>query len=566
MAVPNQVGRYRIIGELGRGGMGAVLRGIDPALEREVAVKIIAPRRDLGEREHQEMIRRFLREAKLAARINHPGVVTVYDSGQDESTLFLVMELVEGESLAQRLDRGAYPDRAEALRIVAEVAEALVAAHALGVVHRDIKPSNILITRDNRIKVTDFGVAKAIGEDTGLTRTGTAVGSPCYMSPEQVMGHDLDGRADLFSLGVVLFEMLLRRRPFPADTITTLVYQILNTDPLAETEKLSSLDQDLVELLRSCLAKDPSQRVADAVSLAAQARALAGQPSDLDSTRPTLVLPQAAARRAAARSETAETVVPTPPPLPPPPIETTASLPEMARTADRRTTLLLWLLVPVVITSCIIAVILVVGRQPAPDTSAVLQTPTNESGNHEGTENTEGTRSIESGSGAVKPAAWTPIPETAAIAPPPSPTRPELTRRQSAEHRVGMTPRPTRIIATPTPIPPPTSPPPPATPTFLPSPTPTPPIVETYTCAWGAEFNIDPEEAEVAIDGQVIGIADDWDGSGGGQVYYFDGPGVYYARFTHHRFQITWVKIIVKEDAAEGIADIDTEMRKLKER
>jgi serine/threonine-protein kinase len=513
--------------------MGTVLRAIDPALEREVAVKIIAPRRDLGERGHQEMMQRFLREAKLAARINHPGVVTVYDAGEDDSTLYLVMELVEGESLLQRLERGAYPNRAEALRIVAETAEALAAAHALGVVHRDIKPSNILITRANRIKVTDFGVAKAIGEDSGLTRTGAAIGSPCYMSPEQVMGRDLDGRSDLFSLGVVLFEMLLRRRPFPADTITTLVYQILNTDPLAEKDRLGSLDDDLVELLRSCLAKEPSGRAADASSLAARARALAGQPVDRAGTAPTMVLPRAPGRRAGA--ETAETVDLIPPPLPPR-IEATATPTEAERVADRRPSLLLWL-VPVVITACIIVVVLIAGQQPAPDTIS-------------DTESTEGT------------AAWTPFPGGAALTPEPSPTRPEPVR-QVAEHR--LTPRSSPSIATATPVLPATLPPPPTTPTFIPSPTPTPPIVETYTCRYYAEFNIEPEEAEVTINGEVIGIADEWDGSGGGERYYFD-PGTYYVRFTMEGYEVTWVKIIVTLDAEEAIADIDTELRKLRKR
>ncbi len=288
MTIPSRVGRYTITGELGRGAMGVVLRGLDPTLDRPVAVKVIGlPGTGAGPTE--ELTARFLRESKLAARINHPGVVTIYDSGRDEGLLYLVMELVEGESLSHKIKRGDYPTRAEALKMVAAVADALSAAHSLGVVHRDVKPANILITTDGRVKVSDFGVAKAIGDSTELTRTGMTVGSPAYMAPEQVRGERADPRADLFSLGVILYELLLHRKPFPADTVTTLVYQILNHDPFGNPEILDALGDEVAALLRRCLAKAVGERITTATEFATEARRLSQlTPPELEDTMATM--------------------------------------------------------------------------------------------------------------------------------------------------------------------------------------------------------------------------------------------------------------------------------------
>jgi eukaryotic-like serine/threonine-protein kinase len=292
---PATVGRYAVQGELGRGAMGVVFRALDPALDRAVAVKVIAARAGELARVDPDLEARFLREARVAARISHPNVVTVFDAGREGSSLYLVMELIEGESLAARLLRGEFPTAAQALELTAQVADALGAAHALGVVHRDIKPGNIMVTRSGRVKVADFGVAKAIGEETDLTRSGTVVGSPAYMAPEQVRGQTLDGRADLFSLGVVLYELLMRRKPFPADTVTTLIYQILHEDPLADPAVSSALGGEVAGFLRRCLEKLPQRRIGDAASFAAEARALEAVAASADAvtTGPTAAIPKA---------------------------------------------------------------------------------------------------------------------------------------------------------------------------------------------------------------------------------------------------------------------------------
>ncbi len=277
-----RIGRYELLGEIGRGAMGAVYRARDTRLKREVAIKTIASTGSDVERD--DLANRLEREAQVAATLNDPGIVAIYDVEQEGQVLYVVMELVEGESLAQRMACGPRFDPGQALRIATSVADALGVAHAAGIVHRDIKPANLLMTCDGKVKVSDFGIAKAIGEQVAMTRTGMLVGSPAYMAPEQVQGGALDGRADLFSLGIVLFEMLAGHRPFPADTVTALVYQILHSDPFEDWQNLSHLNADVVDFLRWALAKDRDRRVPLARTFAERARALAVREGNLDAT------------------------------------------------------------------------------------------------------------------------------------------------------------------------------------------------------------------------------------------------------------------------------------------
>ncbi|HEY0556229.1 MAG TPA: serine/threonine-protein kinase, partial [Thermoanaerobaculia bacterium] len=223
------VGRYRILSFLGAGAMGEVYLAEDPQIDRRLAIKTV---RLVGRpQEIEDRKKRLLREARAAGRLLHPNVVTLFDAGEAEGLLYLAFEYVEGTDLAQRLDKGGRMSLREALRAVRQAAEALGYAHNQGIVHRDIKPSNILLDRAGWVKVADFGIAKMAGQSTELTMAGSVMGSPQYLSPEQIRGEDLDGRSDIFSLGVVLYEILSGKRPFEGDTITTLVYQILHKEP-----------------------------------------------------------------------------------------------------------------------------------------------------------------------------------------------------------------------------------------------------------------------------------------------------------------------------------------------
>ncbi len=265
---PERIGRYVILRTLGRGAMGVVYLARDPQIERELALKTI--RFDDAEKSFSadEAKARFLKEAKISGRLQHPHIVTVFDVGEDQGMLYLAMELVQGGSFSQRLaDPAGFPIR-ERVRVVAEVAEALAHAHERGVLHRDIKPANILLTPALVAKVTDFGIGKLLTGDTELTSTGQMVGSPAYMSPEQIKGDKLDARTDIFSLGVVLYQALTLRKPFPADTLTTLVYQILHEEPADPTVVAGDLPEGLGAIVRKCLAKDRANRYVDAGELA----------------------------------------------------------------------------------------------------------------------------------------------------------------------------------------------------------------------------------------------------------------------------------------------------------
>jgi len=272
------VGRYRILRPLGAGAMGEVYLAEDPQIERLLAIKTVrvtgdAPSEAEQTAQLEERTQRLLREARTAGRLIHPHIVTLFDAGEEQGTLYLAFEYVEGQSLADRLRTGAPLTVAEALRIARETAEGLDYAHRRGIVHRDIKPANLLLTADGQLKISDFGIAKMVGQATELTVTGSVVGSPQYLSPEQVRGEELDGRSDLFSLGIVLYEMVGGRRPFEGETFTTLLYKILHEQP--EPIRLhADLTPALARLLGRLLAKDRDARLPDGAAVAEELAAL----------------------------------------------------------------------------------------------------------------------------------------------------------------------------------------------------------------------------------------------------------------------------------------------------
>ena len=254
--------RYELGPVLGQGGMARVHKGVDRQLDRRVAIKVLAPPFDRDD----EFVERFRREARAAAGLSHPNIVAVFDSGSDDGTHFIVTELVEGETLADRLRDGPMPP-ADAVAVGVDVAHALAAAHALGLIHRDIKPGNVMLLPDGRVKVVDFGIARAAGSDT-LTHTGVVLGSTAYLSPEQAAGQPVDERADLYSLGCVLYEMLTGRVPFRADTPIATMYRHVNEDaPPPST--IAPVQPELEDVVLRCLEKDPKRRFASAPELEA---------------------------------------------------------------------------------------------------------------------------------------------------------------------------------------------------------------------------------------------------------------------------------------------------------
>jgi len=253
-------GRYEILAELGRGAMGVVYKARDPKINRLVAVKTISLAGQPPEDE-QEYRERFHREAEAAGRLSHPGIVTIFDVGEEPETRapYIVMEFVGGQSLDKLLSR---EDRRlpleAALQLTHELAEALDCAHGQGVVHRDLKPANILLTEEGHAKIADFGIAKL--NLANHTLAGRALGTPAYMSPEQLNGEAVDGRSDLFSLGVVLYTILTGYRPFQGNSALTVSYKVVNRDPIPATVLDTELPQALDYIISRAMAKDPAQR------------------------------------------------------------------------------------------------------------------------------------------------------------------------------------------------------------------------------------------------------------------------------------------------------------------
>ena len=253
-------GRYEILSELGRGAMGVVYKARDPRINRVVAVKTVslAGQTPEEEREYRE---RFFREAEAAGRLSHPGIVTIFDVGEEPETRipYIVMEFVGGQSLDKLLSRGNHKLPVEtALQLVFELAEALDCAHGQGVVHRDLKPANILMTEDGHAKIADFGVAKL--NLANHTLAGRALGTPAYMSPEQLNGEAVDGRSDLFSLGVILYTVLTGYRPFQGNSAITVSFKVVNRDPIPATLLDTELPEGLDHIIQRAMAKDPAER------------------------------------------------------------------------------------------------------------------------------------------------------------------------------------------------------------------------------------------------------------------------------------------------------------------
>ncbi|MBX3466691.1 MAG: serine/threonine protein kinase [Planctomycetes bacterium] len=262
MATPARIGRFIVEAELGRGGMGVVYRALDPASGARVAVKVLL-------HAEAEDLLRFEREARLLAQARHPAVVSLLELGREQGGRpFVALELVEGESLAARLARGPLPPR-EAVRLLEPVARALAHAHARGVVHRDVKPENVLIDRDGRAKLSDFGLARRTDAGASrLTATGMILGTPAYMAPEQAAGDPADGRADVWGLGATLHAAVTGAPPFGARAgVLDSLRAVLEDPVVAPSARGVELPPDVEAVLMACLARDPARRFATADAL-----------------------------------------------------------------------------------------------------------------------------------------------------------------------------------------------------------------------------------------------------------------------------------------------------------
>src|SRR5215216_5590894 len=250
--------RYRLEEKIGSGGMSTVYRAFDPMLERWVAIKLM--HRDISN--DPDQLERFRREARAVAQLNHPHVVTVIDAGEDDGAPYIVFEYVEGETLKERIRRLGRLPVSEAVAYAIEIGRALEAAHASKLVHRDVKPQNVLIDRDGRAKVTDFGIARSL-EAQGLTATGRVLGTTDYVSPEQALGHEVTGQSDIYSLGIVVYEMLTGETPFKADTQVAVAMRHVR-DPLPDVQRRRpEISAALAAVVERATAKETQNRYQD---------------------------------------------------------------------------------------------------------------------------------------------------------------------------------------------------------------------------------------------------------------------------------------------------------------
>ena len=254
------LGRYQILGELGRGGCGVVYRALDPGIGRTVAIKTILT--DAKSASGAALRERFRREARSAGILSHPNIVTIHDFSESGDIMFIAMEFIQGQTLGDKMAEGGPLPLDLVLPVVRGAADALDCAHANNIVHRDVKPANLMLTANGQVKVTDFGIAKMLDDEIGLTSTGMVIGTAQYMSPEQIAAKPATGRSDQFSLAVIAYEMLTGQKPFQGNSWASVMHQIMSVDPPPVKQHRQDLGDEVTTVLRKALSKDPDARYA----------------------------------------------------------------------------------------------------------------------------------------------------------------------------------------------------------------------------------------------------------------------------------------------------------------
>ena len=265
--INKSLGRYKVLETLGQGAMGTVYKGIDPAINRNVALKTIRLDFVSDPEEMNELKERLFREARAAGMLSHPNIVTIYDVGTENNLQYIAMEYLEGQTLEEMIRRKVKLNYRIITEIITQICSAMDYAHNQGIVHRDITPANIMILKNYAVKVMDFGIARI--DSTSMTRTGIAMGTPNYISPEQLQGKAVDNRCDIFSLGVVMYEMLLNKRPFAGENLTSLIYNIVNNQPKSPSSIDPSIPTLFDRVIDRALQKDPDERFQKASEISA---------------------------------------------------------------------------------------------------------------------------------------------------------------------------------------------------------------------------------------------------------------------------------------------------------
>ena len=536
------VGRYRIEAEISRGGMGVVYRGRQLSLNRSVAIKALPPQFAVDE----EFVHRFRQEAESIAGLAHENIVHVYDIEEAYGTWFIMMEYVEGVDLRTAL-RSRPPGPDEIRRIGIAVARALHAAHQRGIVHRDVKGHNVMITADGSVKLMDFGLARVAGSGV-KTQTGTVMGTPEYMAPEQAQSGEISPRTDLYSLGVVLFELATGRVPFAeGDAFAIALKHITQEPPLPR-----SLNPDIPPWLEEIIIKSMAKKPEDRYQSAAELERALSQRTSTPSAAPHAPPPLAGERSPSQDSDA-------------------YTSPGGGSSPTR------WAWAAVVAAVIFLGAVVIItgarwlrserplpeelGAFPAAPSDSALPQDSQFPSHQPGSSGDSGNLIAEELEGddlEIEP----PVPLTeiltvetpaqrSTLARPPASTPPSATRPSQA-----LKAEPVPQTALPED--------PPARVDSAEPPPPAPPIRydEEYECSEGVEFHVDPEEALVTVNGQVLGIADDWDDRGGGQEWQ-PGPGIYSVKVEASGLPTGWAKIIIRPDARNETCKVDLELEDL---
>jgi predicted Ser/Thr protein kinase len=514
LAPGSTVGRYRLESTLGQGAMGVVYLALDPEIERRVAIKVVRAEGPGAAERQQEIELRFLKEAKIAGRLQHPNIVTIYDVGRDENLYFIAMEYVPGQALSRLLKPAGQLTDEQKLVLARQSAEALAHAHDRGVIHRDVKPGNILVREDGVVKVSDFGIGKFLTGDADLTQTGQMIGSPSYMSPEQIRGEKLDPRSDIFGLGVVLYEMFTGSRPFTGESVTSLVYQVIHKEPVDPIEIRPDMPPALAAILRRSLVKNREERYPDAHALVSDLRALSGLPA-------APIVP--AGGGAGAEAETGPG---TGPGSGSHPGATSASTPTII--VEKRGTPALYFGAAALLLAAAAVIYVVtradntiiqlvpVGERRAPKAEPAPETGSTTASVSETTSATTSGPAEETSAGATQTA----LRETK--------TRESAAREAPAERTQAS----------------------PAATAAAPSAAEAPPVDATYHTRRTVRFRISPDQARLYVDGTYVGIVDDWDNRGGGELFPF-APGDHHVRVSLPGYKDMHLDVVVSPSAKE---------------
>jgi len=284
-SVPSAIGRFHVLRRIARGGMGTLYLAWDPKLDRQIAIKVLTDDND-------DLRERFAREARSAARLHHPHIVTIFDVGEHDCEPFIAMEYVQGETLAAIIRNRVPLTTSRKLEIIEQLGEGLAYAHKVGVIHRDVKPANIMIALDGTVKILDFGIARIGVASSSMTIAGMLMGTLSYMSPEQAAGQTADNRSDVFAVGAVLYELLSFQQAFPGGFGDGILHRVMYTAPPAIEQLCPGLDSEIVRVVNKALEKDPAQRYQDLAAMSSEIRRIRSrlpeEPPVVGSTDPTL--------------------------------------------------------------------------------------------------------------------------------------------------------------------------------------------------------------------------------------------------------------------------------------